>query len=55
MATITYRPLGCHALEALPEGRIFDAEYYHDNILTALVSICPEGGGWEDTYCSCRK
>jgi hypothetical protein len=29
------------------KGRTFGAEYYRDNILTALVCLCPERGGRE--------
>jgi hypothetical protein len=42
MLTIAWNPLGFHVVDALPMGRIFNAEYYLDNILTALVSFLPE-------------
>jgi histone-lysine N-methyltransferase SETMAR len=44
MVTIAWNALGFHVLDALPKGRIFNAEYYLDNILTALVSFLPEAG-----------
>jgi hypothetical protein len=44
IVTIAWNPLGFHVLEALPTARIFDAEHYRDNILTALVSPRPETG-----------
>jgi hypothetical protein len=44
MVTIALNPLGFHVLDVLPKGRTFDAEYYRDNTLTALVSVRPEGG-----------
>jgi hypothetical protein len=31
-------------VESIPRGRTFNAEYYCDNILTALISICTENG-----------
>jgi hypothetical protein len=43
--TIAWNPFGFHLLEALPKGRIFNAECYRDNIVTALVQFLPESGG----------
>jgi hypothetical protein len=37
MLTITRNPLGFHSLNVLPKGRIFNAEYYPDNIFTVLL------------------
>jgi histone-lysine N-methyltransferase SETMAR len=42
--TIAWNLFGFHVFEALPKGRTFDAEYYHDSVLTALVSLRPKGG-----------
>jgi hypothetical protein len=39
-----WNSLELHVLNALPKGRTFDAEYYRDNTLTALVSLRPEAG-----------
>jgi histone-lysine N-methyltransferase SETMAR len=41
-------------LEALPKARTFDAEYYCDNILTGLVSLCPKGGGRKLIIYTCK-
>jgi hypothetical protein len=35
--TNAWDPFGFHLLGALPHGRTFQTEYYHDNILTALL------------------
>jgi hypothetical protein len=53
MLMIVWNPLESHILDALPNGRISDAEYYHDNTLTALVSLRLEGAG--RTWYSCRQ
>jgi hypothetical protein len=45
MGTIAWNPLGCHLLDAHPKGGIFNAEYYRDNILPALIQVFPERGG----------
>jgi hypothetical protein len=45
MVTFASNPLGFHVLKALRKGRTFDAEYYRDNILTALISLRPEAAG----------
>jgi hypothetical protein len=37
--------IGILLIVALPEGGIFNAEYYHDNILAALTQIQPEDDG----------
>jgi hypothetical protein len=40
--TIAWNPLGFHLLNSLPKGRIFNAEYYRDTILSALLPLCPQ-------------
>jgi hypothetical protein len=45
MVTITRNPLGFHLLDALPKGRIFNAEYDRNNILTPLLSVRPQVDG----------
>jgi hypothetical protein len=42
MVTIAWNPLGFHLLEALPNGTIFTAEYYHVQLLTELLSLRPQ-------------
>jgi hypothetical protein len=44
MVTITWNLLGFPVVDALPKRRIFNEEYYLDNILRALVSFLPEAG-----------
>jgi hypothetical protein len=39
------KSIGFHLIVALPKGRIFDAEYYRDNILAALAQLQPEDDG----------
>jgi hypothetical protein len=53
MVRIVWNPMGFHMLEALPKGRTFGAEYYRDNIPTALVSLRRERR--EKTYYPCRQ
>jgi hypothetical protein len=43
--TIAWNPLGFPLIVALPNGRIFNAEYYRDNILAALTRFQPEDDG----------
>jgi hypothetical protein len=45
MVTITWNPLRFPLIMAFPKGRIFNAEYYHDNILVALTQFQPEDDG----------
>jgi hypothetical protein len=45
MVTIVWNPLRFQVLAAPPKCRTFDVEYYHENILTALGPLRPEGGG----------
>jgi hypothetical protein len=42
MVTIASNPLGFHLIKALPKGMSFNAEYYHDNILTELLPLRPQ-------------
>jgi hypothetical protein len=42
--TIAWTALWFHLVEAVPEGRRFNAEYYCDNILTELIRIRPQAG-----------
>jgi hypothetical protein len=37
MVTIAWNPLGFPLIVALPQGRIFNGEYYRDNIIAALT------------------
>jgi hypothetical protein len=39
MVTIAWNPMGFHLLDSLPKGRIFDAEYDRENILSALLPL----------------
>jgi hypothetical protein len=43
--TIAWNLLGFPLIVALPKGRTFNAEYYHDNILAALTQFQPEDDG----------
>jgi hypothetical protein len=45
MATIAWNPLGFPLIVAVPKGRTFNAEYYHDNILAALTRLQSEDDG----------
>jgi histone-lysine N-methyltransferase SETMAR len=45
MVNIAWNPLGFPLIVAFPKGRIFNAEYYSDNILAALTQIQPEDDG----------
>jgi hypothetical protein len=45
MITIAWNPLEFPLILALPRGRTFHAEYYHDNILAALTQLQPEDDG----------
>jgi hypothetical protein len=45
MVSIALYPLGFHLLEALPMGRVRNAEYDRDNIVAALIQFVPELGG----------
>jgi hypothetical protein len=42
IVTIAWNPLKFHLIESLPR-----AEYYHDNILAALIPLHPDVGGRE--------
>jgi proteasome lid subunit RPN8/RPN11 len=42
MVTIVWNTLGFPLIVALPKGRIFNAEYYCDNILATLSQLRPE-------------
>jgi hypothetical protein len=42
MVTIAWNPLEFPLIVALPKGRTSNAEYYRDNILTALIQLQPE-------------
>jgi predicted N-acyltransferase len=44
MVTIAWNPVGFHLVEILPKGRIVNAEYYPDNILTELIPLLPARG-----------
>jgi hypothetical protein len=44
MGRITWNVLGFHLVEALPNGRHCNAEYYRDNILTELIRLRPQAG-----------
>jgi hypothetical protein len=50
--TLAWNPLRFHLVEALPKGRIFNAEYYPDNILTALIQLLPDPGGRKLGICA---
>jgi histone-lysine N-methyltransferase SETMAR len=45
MVTIAWNPLGFPLIVAVPKGRSFNAEYYHDNIFAALTQLQPENDG----------
>jgi hypothetical protein len=45
MFIIAWNPLKFPLIVALPEGHPFDAEYYRDHILAALVQFQPEDDG----------
>jgi hypothetical protein len=45
MVTIAWNPLGFPLVIALPKERIFNAEYYRDNILAALTQFQSEDDG----------
>jgi hypothetical protein len=45
IVTIAWNPLGFPLIVARPKGRIFNAEYYRDNILAALTQLQPEDDG----------
>jgi hypothetical protein len=42
MVTIAWNPLGFHLIEVLPKGMLFNAEYYRNNILAALIEFSPD-------------
>jgi hypothetical protein len=42
--TIAWNPLGFHLVEAFPKGRILNAEYDSDNILTVLIPLFLNAG-----------
>jgi hypothetical protein len=43
--TIAWNPLGFPLIVALSKGHTFKAEYYRDNMLTALTQLQPEDDG----------
>jgi hypothetical protein len=43
--TIAWNPSGFHMIDAFPKGTISDAQYYLDNMLTALAPLQPDAGG----------
>jgi hypothetical protein len=45
MVTVAWNPLGFHLLDSLPRVRTFNAEYYPDNILSALLPLRPQADG----------
>jgi hypothetical protein len=45
MITIARNPLGFPLIVALSTERIFNAEYYRDNIIAALTQLQPEDDG----------
>jgi hypothetical protein len=46
MMVIAWNPLGFHLLDSLPKCRTtFNAEYYRDNILSALPPLRPQAHG----------
>jgi transposase len=45
MATIPWNPLEFPLIVALPKGRVFNAEYYRDNILAGLTQLQLEDDG----------
>jgi hypothetical protein len=45
MVAITWNPWGFPLIMALPKGRIFNAEYYRDDILAALTQLQREDDG----------
>jgi hypothetical protein len=45
MLTIAWNPLGFHVLDSLPKSRMFNTEYYRDNILTTLLPLRPQVDG----------
>jgi transposase len=42
MVTIAWNPLRFHLVTVLPKGMTFNADYYRDNILSALTEYLPE-------------
>jgi hypothetical protein len=47
MVAIAWNPLEFPLIVALPKGRTFNSEYYHDNIFAALTQLQPEDDGRE--------
>jgi hypothetical protein len=45
IVTLAWNQLGFHLVEALAKGRIFHAQYYRDNTVTALIKLFPARGG----------
>jgi histone-lysine N-methyltransferase SETMAR len=43
--TIAWNPLGFPLIMVLPKGHTFNAEYYRDNIIAALIQFPPEDDG----------
>jgi hypothetical protein len=41
MVTVACNSLGFDLLDSRPKGRTFNAEYYRDNVLSALLPLCP--------------
>jgi hypothetical protein len=45
MTTNAWNRLGFHLVKARANGKIYNAEYDRDDILTALIQFLPEAGG----------
>jgi hypothetical protein len=45
MVAIAWNSFGFPLIVPLPKGRVFNAEYYRDNILAALTQFQPEDDG----------
>jgi hypothetical protein len=45
IVTTAWNPFGFHLVHALPNSSSYNAEFYGDDILTALVQFLPEAGG----------
>jgi hypothetical protein len=48
MRTTAWNPLGFHLFDALPKGMTFNAEYFRDNVRTALLPLCQKVDGRKD-------
>jgi hypothetical protein len=45
IATIAWNPLRFHMRDSLPKNRTFNAEYHHDDGLSALLPLRPQVDG----------